>query len=51
MYGVPHIDEVPHIVEGKDLEALIVSSIQTLKRNNKNVERRNSLFSTRIYGE
>ena len=35
VYGVPHIDEVPHIVEGKDLEALIVSSIQTLKRNNK----------------
>ena len=25
----------PHIVEGKDLETLIVASIQTLKGNNK----------------
>ena len=35
IYEVPHNNNVPHIVEGKDLETLIVASIQTLKRNNK----------------
>ena len=35
MDKVLHIDEVPHIVEGKDLETLIVASIRTLKRNDK----------------
>ena len=35
IYGVPNNNNVPHIVEGKDLETLIVASIQTLKRNNK----------------
>ena len=32
---VPHNNNVSHIAEGKDLETLIVASIQTLKRNNK----------------
>ena len=27
--------EVPHILEGRGLETLIVASIETLKRNNK----------------
>ena len=31
----PHNNNVPHIVEGKDLETLTVASIQTFKRNNK----------------
>ena len=35
IYEVPHNNNVPHIVEGKDLETLIVASIQTLKCNNK----------------
>ena len=35
IYEVPHNNNVPHIVEGKDLETLIVASIQTSKRNNK----------------
>ena len=35
IYEVPNNNNVPHIVEGKDLETLIVASIQTLKRNNK----------------
>ena len=35
IYEVPHNNNVPHIVEGKDLETLIVASMQTLKRNNK----------------
>ena len=35
IYRVPNNNNVPHIVEGKDLETLIVASIQTLKRNNK----------------
>ena len=35
IYEVPHIDIVPHVVEGKDLKTLIVASIQTLKRNDK----------------
>ena len=34
IYEVPHNNNVPHIVEGKDLETLIVASIQTLKRSN-----------------
>ena len=29
------LEEVPHIIEGRDLEALIVASIETLKRSNK----------------
>ena len=35
IYEVPHNKNVPHIVEGKDLETLIVASIQTLKCSNK----------------
>ena len=35
IYEVPHNNNVPHVVEGKDLETLIVASIQTLKRSNK----------------
>ena len=36
IYEVPHNNNVPHIVaEGKDLETLIVVSLQTLKRNDK----------------
>ena len=37
IYKVPHNNNVHHIAEWKDLETLIVRSIQTLKRNNKNV--------------
>ena len=32
---IPDLEEVPHIIEGRDLETLIVASIETLKRNNK----------------
>ena len=32
---IPDLEEVPHIIEGKDLETLIVASIETLKHNNK----------------
>ena len=40
--------EVPHIIEGKDLETLIVASIETLKRNSKKWRQRgSSAFSTR----
>ena len=35
IYQVPHNNNVSHIVEGKDLETLIVASIQTLKHNDK----------------
>ena len=35
IYEVSNNNNVPHIVEGKALETLIVASIQTLKRNNK----------------
>ena len=31
---IPDLEEVPHITEGKDLETLIVASIETIKRNN-----------------
>ena len=31
----PNLEEVPHIIEGRDLETLIVVSIETLKRSNK----------------
>ena len=37
IYEVPHNNNVPHMVEGKKLETLIVASIQILKHNNKNV--------------
>ena len=35
IYQVPYDNNVAHSVEGKDLETLIVASIQTLKHNNK----------------
>ena len=35
IYEVPHNNHVPHVVEEKDLETLIVASIQTLKGNKK----------------
>ena len=35
IYEVPHNDNVPYIVEDKDLETLIVASIQILQRNNR----------------
>ena len=35
IYQVPHNENVPQIVEGKDLETLIIASIETLKRKNK----------------
>ena len=31
----PDLEEGPHIIEGRDLETLIVASIGTLKRSNK----------------
>ena len=34
IYEVPHNNNVPHIVEGKTLETLIVASIQILKHTN-----------------
>ena len=36
VYVVLHNNNVLHIVKGKDLETLIVASIQTLQRSNKN---------------
>ena len=32
---IPELEEITHIIEGRDLETLIVASIKTLKRNNK----------------
>ena len=32
---IPDLEEVPHIKEGRDLETLIIASIETLKYNNK----------------
>ena len=32
---IPDLEEVPHIIEGRDLETLIAASIETLKRNNE----------------
>ena len=46
---VLHFEEVSHIIEGRDLEALIAAPIETLKRNNKKCGKRgSSAFSTRI---
>ena len=35
IYQVPHNENFPQIVEGKDLETLIIASIETLKCKNK----------------
>ena len=35
IYEVPHNNNFPHIVEGKDLKTLIVASVEILKRKNK----------------
>ena len=32
---IPDSEEVPRIIEGRDLETLIIASVETLKRNNK----------------
>ena len=32
---IPDLEEVPYMVEGRDLKTLIVTSIETLKRSNK----------------
>ena len=32
---IPDLDKVPHIIEGRNLETLVVASIETLNRNNK----------------
>ena len=48
IYEVPHHNNVPHIIELKDLETLIVASIQTLKCNNKKCK--SFPFSARICG-
>ena len=32
---IPDLEEVPRITEGRELETLIVASIETLKRNNE----------------
>ena len=37
---IPDLEEVPHIIEGRDLETVIVASIETLKHNNKNTVKR-----------
>ena len=39
VYEVPRNNNVPHIVEGKKLETLIVASIQILKHNNKKCDK------------
>ena len=31
---IPDLEEVPHIIEGRDFKTLIVASIETLKCNN-----------------
>ena len=49
IYEVPHNNNVPHIIELKDLETLIATSIQTLKCNNKKCGR-SFPFSARICG-
>ena len=36
---IPDLEEVLHILEGRDLETLIVASIETLKRNNKKCDK------------
>ena len=36
---IPDLEEVLHIIEGSDLETLIVASIETLKRNNKKCDK------------
>ena len=35
IYEFPHNNNVPHIVEGKNLETLIFASVQTLNPSNK----------------
>ena len=35
---IPDLEEVPDTIEGRDLETLIVASIETLKRSNKNCD-------------
>ena len=40
---IPDLEVIPHIAEGTDLETLIVASIQTLKRNNKNCSKEDVL--------
>ena len=37
---IPDLEEVPHVIEGKDLETLVVASKETLKRNYKNAAKR-----------
>ena len=37
IYEVPYNNNIPHIVEGKDLEPLTVASMQTLNATIKNV--------------
>ena len=32
---ISDLEEVPNIIEGRDLKTLIVASIETLKRSNK----------------
>ena len=32
---ISDLEKVPHVIEGRDLETLIVASIETLKRSNK----------------
>ena len=40
---IPDLEVIPHISEVTDLETLIVASIQTLKRNNKNCSKEDVL--------
>lgn len=48
----PDIDEVLHIVEEKNLDTVLVPSIETLKCNNKKMWYRRSFpFSARICGK
>ena len=41
---IPDLDEVPHIVEGRDFKTLIVTSIETLKCNNNRCGKEEILY-------
>ena len=41
---IPDLEEVLHIIEGRDLETFIVASIETLKRSNKKCSKEEVLY-------
>ena len=46
---IPNLEDVPHIVKGRDLETLIVASRETLKRNNKKCSKEEVLLLVRDF--